>query len=40
MLNWMAVMGAMGGAKADVIGYEPVKEWICGMGYIAYDAAA
>ncbi|UWU26149.1 extradiol dioxygenase (plasmid) [Rhizobium sp. CB3060] len=40
ILNWMAVMGAMGGSKADVIGYEPVVEWICGMGYIAYDAAA
>jgi 2,3-dihydroxyphenylpropionate 1,2-dioxygenase len=40
MLNWMAVMGAMGGAKAEVIAYEPVVEWICGMGYIAYDTAA
>ncbi|MFT3732127.1 MAG: extradiol dioxygenase [Hyphomicrobium sp.] len=37
ILNWMAVMGAMGGAPAHVIGYEPVVEWICGMGYIAYD---
>ena len=38
ILNWMGVMGAMGGAPAHVIGYEPVMEWICGMGYIAYDA--
>ena len=39
MLNWMAVMGAMGGKPADVIAYEPVMEWICGMGYIAYGEA-
>ena len=37
LLNWMATMGAMNGAPAKIIGYEPVKEWICGMGYIAYD---
>jgi 2,3-dihydroxyphenylpropionate 1,2-dioxygenase len=40
ILNWIAVMGAMGGAKADIIGYEAVMEWICGMGYIAYNAPA
>ena len=39
ILNWMGVMGAMGGVPAHVIGYEPVMEWICGMGYVAYDAA-
>ena len=38
MLNWMAVLGAMDGAPADVIAYEPVTEWITGMGYIAYPA--
>ncbi len=37
ILNWIAVMGAMGGAPAHVIGYEAVTEWICGMGYISYD---
>jgi 2,3-dihydroxyphenylpropionate 1,2-dioxygenase len=40
ILNWIAVMGAMGGAKADIVGYEAVMEWICGMGYIAYKAPA
>ena len=40
ILNWMAVMGAMGGAPAEVIAYEPVMEWICGMGYIAYNIGA
>lgn len=38
ILNWIALMGAMGGAPATVVAYEPVVEWICGMGYIAYDA--
>ena len=38
LLNWMAVLGAMGGSPADVIAYEPVIEWITGMGYIAYPA--
>jgi 2,3-dihydroxyphenylpropionate 1,2-dioxygenase len=37
ILNWIAVMGAMQGAPAQIIGYEPVMEWICGMGYIGYD---
>lgn len=37
ILNWMAVMGAVGGMPATVHGYEPVLEWICGMGYLSYD---
>jgi len=37
ILNWMAVMGTMEGKPAHVHGYEPVLEWICGMGYITYD---
>lgn len=37
ILNWLIVMGAMGGMPARLIGYEPVIEWICGMGYLAYD---
>jgi 2,3-dihydroxyphenylpropionate 1,2-dioxygenase len=40
ILNWMGVMGAMGGAPAHVVGYEAVQEWICGMGYLAYDPPA
>jgi 2,3-dihydroxyphenylpropionate 1,2-dioxygenase len=36
ILNWIAVMGAMGGAPAKVVAYEPVIEWICGMGYALY----
>ncbi len=38
VLNWIAVMGAMNGAKAEILAYEPVAEWIGGMGYIAYRA--
>jgi 2,3-dihydroxyphenylpropionate 1,2-dioxygenase len=36
ILNWAALMGAMRGAKADVLNYEPVTEWICGMGFASY----
>jgi 2,3-dihydroxyphenylpropionate 1,2-dioxygenase len=36
ILNWMAVMGAMNGQEAQIVGYEPVIEWICGMGYLVY----
>lgn len=37
VLNWAAAMGAMGGAKATVVNYEPVREWICGMGFAVYE---
>lgn len=37
LLNWVMAMGAVGGIPARVIGYEPVIEWICGMGYLVYD---
>lgn len=37
LLNWMAVMGAMGGKPSNILGYEAVIEWICGMAYVTYD---
>ena len=37
LLNWLIVMGAVGGRPSRIIGYEPVIEWICGMGYLVYD---
>lgn len=37
VLNWAAGMGAMGGVAATVLNYEPVPEWICGMGFAIYD---
>jgi len=36
ILNWVALMGAMHGAPAELVGYEPVLEWICGMGFLRY----
>jgi 2,3-dihydroxyphenylpropionate 1,2-dioxygenase len=36
VLNWIALMGAMGGSAAEILAYEPVKEWICGMGFALY----
>ena len=36
MLLWVALMGAMGGAKARVVMYEPVKEWMGGVGLLSY----
>jgi 2,3-dihydroxyphenylpropionate 1,2-dioxygenase len=40
ILNWAAVMGAMGGQPARIVGYEPVTEWICGMAYATYPNPA
>lgn len=37
VLNWAAMMGAMGGRPAKVLNYEPVIEWICGMGFAVYE---
>lgn len=36
ILNWVALMGAMGGRPAEIVGYEPVLEWICGMAFVRY----
>ena len=36
---WVAVAGAMQGHKATSLSYEPIYEWINGMGVIAYDPA-
>lgn len=38
--NWLCAMGAMGQAKAEVIGYTPVPEWICGCGFLELAVAA
>jgi hypothetical protein len=34
---WIALAGAMGGAAGHVLAYEPVYEWINGMGVVLYD---
>jgi len=36
VLNWAAGMGAMRAARATILNYEPVPEWICGMGFAIY----
>jgi 2,3-dihydroxyphenylpropionate 1,2-dioxygenase len=36
ILNWVAVMGAMKGQPAEIVGYEAVIEWICGMAFAVY----
>ncbi|TVY30690.1 2,3-dihydroxyphenylpropionate/2,3-dihydroxicinnamic acid 1,2-dioxygenase [Lachnellula hyalina] len=37
VLNWVAMLGAMKGAKSRLLVYEPVIEWICGMTYVDFD---
>lgn len=37
MALWVALMGAMDGAPSRTIVYEPVKEWMGGVGVISYD---
>lgn len=36
-LLWAALMGAMQGAPANVLNYEAVNEFICGMAFAIYD---
>jgi protocatechuate 4,5-dioxygenase beta chain len=31
---WLVVLGAMGGRAGRVLAYEPVPEWITGLGYV------
>ncbi|CAN3130578.1 extradiol dioxygenase [Mycobacterium sp. smrl_JER01] len=36
ILNWMAVAGAMGGGRCEVLTYRPTSAWICGTGAVRY----
>lgn len=38
--NWLCAMGAMPGAKAEVIAYEAMASWITGMGFAELKLAA
>jgi protocatechuate 4,5-dioxygenase beta chain len=38
--NWICAMGALPKAKAQVIVYEPMPEWVTGMGFAELKAAA
>jgi len=37
MSLWVMLMGALGGAPGHTIFYEPVKEWMGGVGLLSYD---
>lgn len=36
---WVMMMGAVGGLPSRTLAYEPVKEWMGGVGVISYDRA-
>ena len=38
--NWICAMGAMPGAKAEVMAYEAMQTWITGMGFAELKQAA
>ena len=38
--SWVAVAAAMHGRGAKTLAYEPIYEWITGMGVIAHDGDA
>lgn len=40
LLSWMALSGALNGAKGQVLAYEAVKPWATGIGMIDFDRAA
>lgn len=35
LLNWVTMLGAANGATGEVLVYEPVEEWITGIGLLA-----
>ncbi len=38
VLNWAMLAAVMGGAPAQVVAYEAVREWIGGIGVLRYEA--
>lgn len=38
--NWIMAMGAVGASSAEVICYEPIPEWVCGIGIAELRFAA
>lgn len=34
--SWLAIAGAMAPARAEVLAYEPISEWITGMGVVEF----
>ncbi len=37
LLNWIALAGAMQGARGEVLAYEPVIPWATGIGAMSFD---
>jgi aromatic ring-opening dioxygenase catalytic subunit (LigB family) len=35
--NWITVLGAVNGAKGEVLAYEPVEAWATGIGIVSYS---
>ena len=40
LLSWVALAGALGGRKGELVAYEAVKPWATGVGLMAFPAAA
>jgi protocatechuate 4,5-dioxygenase beta chain len=32
--QWAVAMGAMPGARGEIIDYAPVREWVTGLGFV------
>jgi len=39
LLSWIALCGALNGAKGKVVAYEAVKPWATGIGMVEFDPA-
>jgi aromatic ring-opening dioxygenase LigB subunit len=39
LLSWIALSGALNGAKGKVVAYEAVKPWATGIGMVEFDRA-
>ena len=40
LLSWVALVGALGGRKGEVVAYEAVKPWATGVGLMTFNARA
>jgi protocatechuate 4,5-dioxygenase beta chain len=38
--SWICAMAALPAARAQVIAYEPVPQWVCGFGFAEFKTAA
>jgi hypothetical protein len=40
LLSWVALAGALGGRKGEVVAYEAVVPWATGVGLMTFPSAA